>query len=641
MTKESLWSVDSPTIPGESEAVELASRVLASMSIEQKIAQMIQAELAAIEPQEAIEYQIGSILNGGGSFPKSKRDPKASWLELADRFASSEAGFIPILWGTDAVHGHNNLFGSPLYPHNIGLGASRNFELIAQIAHATALEVLSTGIDWTFAPTLAVPRDLRWGRTYEGFSEDPGLVKQFARAMFKGLQGLPNQGDFLSEGRILATAKHFVGEGCTFEGIDQGDSRCSESDLVSIHAQGHLAALESGAQVVMAAFNSWNGEKIHGSKYLLTDVLKGHLNFQGFIVSDWDGFTQLDEDLGRACELSVNAGVDMLMVSGDWRAVHAHLTDSHRHGRVTTQRIDDAVFRILRVKALNGMWWRGLPSTRAKLLAHIEKTNREKDNLARTAVRESLVLLKNEGCLPLDPRMNILVAGEFADSIPDQCGGWSLTWQGTENSNEDFPSGQSIYEGFAEQCRVAGGRAFLTEHLEDTSKIDAILYVFGETPYAEGDGDLQHISYQHINPKAINELRELRKFQVPVVGMLVTGRPLWINPELNATDAFVVAWLPGTQGGAVAEVILTFADGTVQHDFRGKLPQSWPKYPTQYILNCGDLGYDPLFPLGFGLTYANKAIETVTFNETDPTPMHPKRERSAAVATAGYNRHST
>ena len=605
---------------------------LAAMSLEAKVGQMIQAELANVTPDETRTYALGSVLNGGGSWPNAdKRASVRDWLAAADaHYAASlaSASGVPILWGTDAVHGHNNVFGATIFPHNIGLGAAGDPALAQAIAAATAHEVLATGLDWTFAPTLAVVRDDRWGRTYEGYAEDPALVRAFATPVFTGLQGQPGTGGFLADDKVLATAKHFIGDGGT-GGVDQGDTVCSEATLREIHGAGHAAAVAAGAQVVMAAFNSWNGDKVHGHRYLLTDVLKGRMGFSGFVISDWNGCQQLSPSPRHACTQAVHAGVDMLMVDQDWRRTFADLLDAARTGEVAAARIDDAVRRILRVKARAGLFTKGPPSARA--LAGGPLAPHQHRALARRAVRESLVLLKNNGgLLPLRRDLRLLVAGSHADDVGRQCGGWTLTWQGDGNANADFPNGESILQGLHAAVTAAGGTVSFAPNGDYDRRPDAAIVVFGEEPHAEGEGDLPHLGYSTVRPEPLALLRALKARGVPVVSVFVTSRPMWINPELNASDALVVAWLPGTEGGGVADVLLRAPAGGVQHDFRGRLSFSWPRDPSQTAINRGDTPYDPLFPYGFGLRYADGATCAGRLPEQPARPVAADGRRAVS-----------
>ncbi len=627
----------------ESYVREIETRVakrLASLTLKRKLAQMIQAELASISPTEAGESGIGSILNGGGVYPNgNKHSPVEDWVRVAREFYQKSIGpdgsGIPILWGTDAVHGHSNVYGATLFPHNIGLGATRDPTLIEEVGKTSAREVLATGIDWTFAPTLAVVRDHRWGRSYEGFSEDPEMVAQYATSMIRGLQGEPDPRTFLPPDRILATAKHFIGEGGTDSGKDQGDTTCSEHELLNLHGPGHVQALNNGVQIVMAAFNSWRGSKVHGDSHLLTEVLKNQMGFQGLVISDWDGFLQIDSDPKTACVMCVNAGVDLLMVAQDWRTVLRHLEEAVDDGLVSLERVDDATRRILRVKERMGLYQRR--SEQSWFSSSSILGCPEHRQLARAAARKSLVLLKNEdNLLPLSAGIRVAVLGDGSDNVAKQCGGWSLTWQGTDNVNEDFPNAQSILDGINEAVAPGGGTVQHASHASEVEECDVAVVVFGEDPYAEGDGDLEHLSFSRDTPEPVEAMRALRKRGIPVVSIFLSGRPRWINPELNASDALVVAWLPGTEGGAISDVIFRSRDGEIQFDFEGKLSFSWPRTPWQSNINRGDSTYDPLFPYGFGLSYQDKNPPSQQYSEIDPTtcPAWVDRPRSSVYSNS-------
>ena len=597
------WPAATPEPDAETEA--FVDDLLARMSLEQKIGQIIQAEIQHVSPEDVREFGLGSVLNGGGSFPGlDRRASIAQWTELAARY--QQAGrqpmhdglpAIPVLWGTDAVHGHNNVFGATIYPHNIGLGATRSAELVEAIAGATAADVAATGIDWTFAPTLAVARDLRWGRAYESFSSDPELVTELGRAAIIGIQGPPGEG-WLGESRVLATAKHFVADGGTHQGIDQGDTRLSEQQLAEIHGLPYGAALEAGAQTVMASFSSWNGRKLHGHGYLLTEVLKERMGFDGFVIGDWNGHGQIPGCTVTDCLPALEAGVDMFMVPEDWREFRATMLEHARNGRVPMARLDDAVRRILRVKKRAGLF--DGPTEGASALPEPEAHAA----LARRAVRESLVLLKNnDQVLPINPAQRILVVGDGADDIGKQSGGWTLDWQGVTETNESFPNGESIYQGIAEQVRAAGGRIHLGEAGAAEFGPDAVIVVVGEDPYAEGQGDVSTLEFQPGSREALDLLERLGALQAPIVTVFLSGRPLWVNPEINRSDAFLAAWLPGTEGGGIADVVLTDSNGRVQHEPVGRLSFAWPAAPVPNP----DGEFPTLFEFGFGLPYGDVA----------------------------------
>ncbi|MCW8125886.1 glycoside hydrolase family 3 N-terminal domain-containing protein [Microbulbifer halophilus] len=587
-----------------------AESLLEKMTLEEKVGQIMQPEIQSITPEQVRKYHIGSVLNGGGSMPN--RDSEAGpddWLALADAYweASMDTAdggtAIPVFWGTDAVHGNGNLLGATLFPHNIGLGAAGDPELVKAIGAATAKEVRTTGVEWVFAPTLAVAQNDFWGRTYESYSENPALVREYAAAMVEGLQGDAGSGEFLAENRVLASAKHFLADGGTLEGDDQGDARIDERELIDIHNAGYPAAIESGVQTIMASFSSWNGEKTHGSEYLLTEVLKKRMGFDGLVVGDWNGHGQVPGCTNDSCAQAINAGIDLLMVTYDWKAMIANTLAQVRSGEISEARLDDAVRRILRVKLRAGLFERK-PSARALAGDESVVGSAEHRRLARRAVRESLVLLKNrDGILPLDPGQEVLVAGPGADSIAMQSGGWSVSWQGAGIANEKFPGATSIYAGIKNAVETAGGSAQLSEDGQFEKKPDAAVVVFGETPYAEGQGDLNSLEFEAGKKDSLALLKKFRSADIPVVSVFLSGRPRWVNPELNASDAFVAAWLPGTEGAGVADVIVAGEDGEPRHDFNGRLSFSWPKLPLQGRLNPQHPDYDPLFAYGDGLDY--------------------------------------
>ncbi|HFK2920066.1 TPA: exo 1,3/1,4-beta-D-glucan glucohydrolase [Stenotrophomonas maltophilia] len=588
--------------------------LMAGMTVEEKVGQLVQGDIASLTPDDVRRYRLGSILAGGNSDPGGRYDASpAEWLALADAFydasmdTSNGGKAIPLLFGIDAVHGQSNIIGATLFPHNIGLGAARNPELLRQIGGITALETRVTGMEWTFAPTVAVPQDDRWGRTYEGYSESPEVVASYAGAMVEGLQGRVGTPDFLDGRHVIASVKHFLGDGGTTGGKDQGDTRISEPDLVRIHAAGYPPAIAAGAQTAMASFNSVNGEKMHGHRHYLTDVLKGRMQFGGFVVGDWNGHGQVKGCTTTDCPATINAGLDMAMASDSWKGFYETTLAAAKDGRITPQRLDDAVRRILRVKFRLGLFEAGRPSSRAVGGQFALIGAPEHRAVARQAVRESLVLLKNQnGLLPLSPKQRILVAGDGADDVGKQAGGWTLNWQGTGTTRKDFPNADSIYEGIARQATAAGGEAVLAVDGRYAVKPDVAVVVFGEDPYAEFQGDRPTLAYKPGNETDLALLRRLKAEGIPVVAVFLSGRPLWVNREINAADAFVAAWLPGSEGAGIADVLLRGADGRVQHDFKGRLSFSWPRTATQYANNVGQKDYDPLFAFGFGLTYADK-----------------------------------
>ncbi len=607
------WPVIQSAIPLDPEMERDIAAIVAEMSLEEKIGQMTQVEIGEVTPEEITTYHIGSVLNGGGSWPGNEKHARVEdWVSLADTFweASMETPdgktAIPIIWGTDAVHGHSNVYGATIFPHNIGLGAAHDPDLIERIGVITAREVSATGIDWTFSPCVAVARDDRWGRTYESYSEHPDLVKAYAGRFIKGLQDAFSH---TPDPHVIASVKHYIGDGGTAEGTDRGDTVLSEEELIEIHAQGYVSALGAGAQTVMASFSSWNGMNMHGHAYLLTDVLKKRMGFDGFVVSDWNGIAEVPGCTSSSCPHAIIAGIDMVMAPyrADWKACIANTIEQVKSGDIPMARLDDAVTRILRVKKRAGLFERGKPSSR--LLANESDVLGADEHraVAREAVRKSLVLLKNQdGILPLARDARVLVAGKNADNIGNQSGGWTLTWQGTDNTNADFPGGTSIWQGIQQ----VAPNAELSEDgsTADPARHDVAVVVIGEAPYAETTGDIgDHQTLEHAGryPEDLAVIQTIADKGIPIVTIVISGRPLYMNKELNRSDAFVAAWLPGTEGGGVADVIFRQDDGSINVDFSGTLSFSWPGSPCQTPLNVGDEDYAPLFAYGYGLTYSD------------------------------------
>ncbi|CAA9311541.1 MAG: GH3 [uncultured Lysobacter sp.] len=605
------WPEMSSPIRPDAKLEKQIANLLASMTVEEKVGQIVQGDLGSLTPDDVRTYHLGSVLAGGNSDPGARYNATAKeWLALADALYAASvdkrngAKGIPVLLGIDAVHGHNNVVGATLFPHNIGLGAANDPALVRRIAQATAAELRATGFEWTFAPTVTVPRDDRWGRTYEGYSEDPALVARYATEVVEGLQGEVGSKQFLDESHVVASAKHFIGDGGTHEGKDKGDTRVSEAELRDVHGAGHIAALKAGTQTVMASFSGWNGQKMHGNQSLLTDVLKKRMGFDGFVVGDWNGHGEVTGCTNESCAAAVNAGIDMLMAPDSWKGIYTNTVAQVRSGEIPMQRLDDAVARILRVKLRLGLFDAGAPSKRALGGRFDRLGSTEHRALARAAVRQSLVLLKNNGrLLPLSPARNVLVAGDGADNIGKQAGGWTLSWQGTGTKREDFPNAESIWSGIQAATRAAGGNAELSVTGEFKQRPDVAIVVFGEEPYEEFLGDIPNLAYQPGKERDLALLRRLKKDGIPVVGVFLSGRPLWMNREINASDAFVAAWLPGSEGGGVADVLFKAADGKVGYDFTGRLPFSWPKSATSTPLNAGQAKYEPQFALGYGLSY--------------------------------------
>lgn len=605
------WPESPPAFAPDAALEARISALLGEMTLEQKVGQLIQADIRSITPDDLRHYPLGSILNGGSSAPGNNEfSPPSEWLALADRFYDSSLDPshgprpIPTMWGTDAVHGHNNLVGATIFPHNIALGAAHDPELIREIGEVTAREVRATGMEWTFGPTLAVVRDDRWGRTYESYSEDPQIVREYAGEMVIGLQGKPGTAQFLDSSHVIATAKHFVGDGGT-GGRDQGDNRASETELRDIHFPGFPPAVAAGAQAVMASFSSWQGVKMHANRELLTGVLKQRLHFDGLVVGDWNGHGQVPGCTNSSCAAAINAGMDIIMAPDSWKQLYVNTLAQVRSGEIPMSRIEDADRRILRVKLRAHLFDEGRPSSRP-VAGHFELLGSAAHRaVARRAVRESLVLIKNQNhLLPLSPRQHVLVAGDGANSIGKQSGGWTITWQGTGVTNMNFPHGETIYAGILAAVSAAGGTAELNPAGQFKARPDVAIVVFGENPYAEFQGDVGSVEYSPGNSSDLELLRELRGRGIPVVAVFLSGRPLWVNPQINAADAFIAAWLPGTEGGGIADVIFKAPDGSLPHDFRGLLSFSWPLTPQQTAVNRGD-GAKPLFPYGYGLKYAD------------------------------------
>ena len=584
-----------------SAATEAAiDRLLARLTLEQKIGQIIQGDISTITLADLAKYPLGSILAGGNSGPYGdERADAIKWRRMVDEFraASIKAGAgIPILFGVDAVHGHSNLPGATIFPHNIGLGAAHDPALIERIGAATAAEIAGSGIEWTFAPTLAVPQDLRWGRSYEGYSSDPTLVAAYARAMILGLQGTLVSDHPLAANRVASTAKHFLADGGTFDGRDQGDARITESDLITRHAQGYPAAIDAGTLTVMVSFSGWNGVKHHGNGSLLTGVLKQRMGFEGLVVGDWNGHGQVPGCSATDCAAAVNAGLDLFMAPDSWKGLFDATVREARDGTIPMARLDDAVRRVLRVKFKLGLMG-PVPVTRGDA-AQIGAADHLA--LAREAASKSLVLLKTEGSLlPLRAGSKVLITGAGADSMAMQAGGWTITWQGTDTTAADFPNGQTIGRAIMDHVLAAGGQATLSGTGNFAVRPDVAVVIIGEKPYAEFEGDVPDLAYRAA-PEEAALIARFRAQGIKVVTVLLSGRPLFTGPLINQSDAFVAAWLPGTQGNGVADVLVAQRSGTSPRDFTGRLPFAWPADARSPVES-------PLFARGYGLSYARPA----------------------------------
>lgn len=564
---------------------ERVDDLLAQMTLDEMIGQMTQAERSALKSIYDIKtYFLGSLLSGGGSSPAVNQP--SSWADMVDAYQAVAVQTrlkIPILYGIDAVHGNNNVKGAVIFPHNIGLGASRNPTLVERAAAVTAKEVAGTGIRWTFAPCIAVVRDERWGRTYEGFGETPDLQTMMAPAAVKGFQGSLNGNGT----DVLACAKHYIGDGGTTGGHDQGNTQLSEQELRSIHLPGYIEAIKQGVGSVMVSYSSWNQGKLHAHQYLITDVLKTELGFKGFVVSDWAAIDQITPDYPTCIRVAINAGIDMVMVPHNYVYFISELKKLVQSGEVPMSRIDDAVRRILRVKVQMGLFERTM--TDRSLTSTIGSA--EHRAVARECVRQSMVLLKNsDSTLPLKKNLTrIHVAGKNANDLGNQCGGWTISWQG---SSGNITTGTTILQAIQQSVPSTN----VTYSLDGSGSAGAEvgIVVIGETPYAEGAGDNSTLT---LSAADLNAVTTMKASGIPVVVILISGRPMIINTPLSQSDAFIAAWLPGTEGRGVTDVL--FGD----YNFTGKLPHSWPKTINQIPINSGDGTYDPLFPYGYGLSY--------------------------------------
>ncbi|MFL2622749.1 MAG: glycoside hydrolase family 3 N-terminal domain-containing protein [Candidatus Marisimplicoccus sp.] len=625
--KEDLWEILEPlTLDPNIEAQ--IDEILPKLTLEQKVGQVIQGDTGSLTPEDVKKYRLGSVLSGGNSAPGPLpyAETKA-WLEMADQYYNAsidEEGVeiaIPIIWGIDAVHGHANLKGSIIFPHNIGLGAMNNPDLIEEIARITAHELTVSGHDWTFAPTLAVPKDLRWGRTYEGFSENPDIIRSYGDRIVIGLQGKFGTENFMGNGKVISSAKHFLADGATEDGVDQGDALISEEELARVHAAGYYSSIPAGVQTVMASFSSWQGRKLHGDKELLTDVLKVKMGFNGFVVGDWNGHGQVPGCINTDCPQSLNAGLDMYMAPDSWKGLYESTLQHVKDGNITIERLDDAVRRILRVKLLTGIFQKGIPSSRV---------NAGNENLlglpnhrviARQAVRESMVLLKNNNqILPIDPTKTVLVVGDGAASISKASGGWTLSWQGTGHTNDKFPNGESILQGIEQVVNNSGGKVIFSEDGDTSIEADVVIAVYGEDPYAEFQGDRENLDFVP-NGFDTNKLTTYKNKGIPVVSVFLSGRPMWANPEINNSDSFIAAWLPGSEGGGVSDILF---QTDPSYDFLGRLSFNWPQ--SAVVIKNNN---DPLFKIGYGLSY--DSIDYI-----DPLSENSGLENNEIASTGEY-----
>jgi len=596
----------------EAEVADLVSR----MSLERKIGQLIQPQINSFTPQDMERYRFGSYLNGGNGGPYGDEfAPASEWLRYADEMYDASVKplpdgepIIPTMWGTDAVHGHSNIVGATIFPHNIALGATGDAELVQRIGHATAIEIEVTGIDWNFSPTVAVARDDRWGRTYESYSEDPDLVAKLGAALIVGQQGSPGSEDFLGDGRVFVTAKHFFGDGGTEQGVDQGDVNGEINALLDLHGRPYPAAIDAGVQAVMASFNSINGRKMHGNKELLTDVLRGQMGFDGLVVGDWNGHGQIKGCTVTDCPQSLMAGLDIYMVPDDWKVLMETLIAQVKDGTIPMARVDEAVTRVLRVKQRAGLLGENAkrPSERGVAGQYDLLASPEHRALAREAVAKSQVLLKNDGVLPLKAGANVLVAGSAADDVGQQSGGWTLEWQGGRKDTlprDYFAKATSIWDGIKENVTAEGGSATLSEDGSFEARPDIAIVVFGEHPYAEFAGDQRNLVFR--DEEGLTLLRQFDEQDIPTVAVFLSGRAMWMNREINAADAFVASWLPGSEGAGVADVL------TGKREATGRLSFSWPASCEGQPVNSPE---GALFAFGYGRTLSDNS-PLATLNE--------------------------
>ena len=562
---------------------EMVQALLDTLTIDEKLGQMIQGERAYVTPEDVTTYNLGSVLAGGGSHPNDSTDTFNDWYNMVKDYQEAallSSSKIPILFGTDAVHGHNNVYDMTIFPHQINLGAARNESLVYDISKATSEQLLTTGITWNFAPSLSVVQNIGWGRTYEGYSEHPSIHQMLTASAIKGYQDYG----------VVATAKHFFGDGGT-NGIDQGNAIMEDEQTIDMHLSPYVEAIDAGVKTIMASYNSVNGIKMHGYEYWIQDILKDGMSFKGFIISDWNAIKQLPGSYYDQVVTSVNAGVDMLMEPTDWLQALNVLKEAVQNDAITIARIDDAVSRILAVKLSTNLMSQPLFQ-----LNYTDEIQLEHEALARQAARESMVLLKHEGdALPLQTTDKVFITGPAADHIGYMSGGWTTFWQGNENA--DFGVGTSLLDG-------------LSPRVDITSYDDAdiVIVALTETPYAEGIGDQTNPSLVSGNahPQNIDALNTAFQAKVDgkqVIAVLFSGRPLILDQWLNTFDIFVAAFLPGSEGGMGLTDVLTG-----DFPFTGRLPYTWPRDASQlgYVSTMTDYNSQlPLFPFNYGLTLSN------------------------------------
>lgn len=567
-----------------------ADALLKKMTLQEKIGQMIQIDKMYLEDDSDIQtYFIGSILCGGDSFPEDQT--AAGWAKMADGYQSIALKTrlaVPLIFGIDAVHGDAKVVDATIFPHNIGMGCTRDPALVEKAARITAKEMAATGFRWNFAPCIAVVRDERWGRTYEGYSEDPELVSIMGAAFVRGLQGK----DLSAKDSVVSGVKHYLADGGTESGKNEGNASGSEDQLRKLFLAPYIAAVSNGAGTVMVSFSSWNGTKMHANRRLITDVLKNELKFDGFVVSDWAAVQRLPGAFPDQLTTAINAGIDMVMLPKEYKKFVETMTVLVQNGSISQSRIDDAVRRILKVKMEMGLFEN--PYSNKKLLQQVGSAENRK--VARQCVRESVVLLKNEkGILPLSRKMKkIIVAGNYGDSVDIQCGGWTVYWQGGSGK---VVGGTTVLNAIKKAVSPGTKVIFTPDGQEIDPKADVAIVITGEYPYAESAGDKTDLS---LDADDINTINSIVEKKIPVVVVLISGRPLIVTKELPKWNAFLAAWLPGPEAGGIADVI--FGD----YDPTGKLSMTWPKDMAQIPVNIGDKNYKPLFEYGFGLNYKKK-----------------------------------
>lgn len=578
---------DSCVIDEKEDVETRINEIIENMSLIEKASQMVQAERSSIKAEDLTNYPLGSILSGGGSHPNQFDDNADIWYEMVYAYqeaALNSGASIPILYGVDAIHGHNNLYGATIFPHNIGLGAANDPELVYNISKATAKEMLTTGIYWNFAPALSIVQNISWGRTYEGYSEHPEIFEILTQSAIKGFE----------ENGVSATAKHYIADGATTNGVDQGDVDLSEQELREIHLTPYIEAVKAGVDTVMISYSSIQGKKMHENTYWITTVLKEELDFEGFVVSDWNAIHQLEGSYLDQVTKSINAGIDMLMEPYSWKDAVDSIVAAVNMNMISMERVDDAVSRILKVKIE-----RGLFDEPFKRLDPSYLYNDEHEALAREAVRKSLVLLKNENqVLPLDKNQTIYLTGEASDSVGLMSGGWTTHWQGNTASN--IGVGTSILDAFEKVTTLNGGSI---TNFQDAS---TVIVVLSEKPYSEGMGDNFQLTLNShtASPTNLDSLKVAQQAQAEgknVIGILISGRPLLLEGYLEYFDSFIAAWLPGSEGGnGIADVV--FGD----YNFTGRLSYTWPKSIEQVGIQSYREAYDEsliLFPYGYGLSY--------------------------------------